>query len=185
MSRLRAVLLFSLGLCALSVAVVDARPDASSQRVRPPASLKCSRDHLTAFQGRILDYTRGKQDMSLRVRTDEETTENFSLKWAASEKPETWFLLRGEGFKTEDWKLIESAPGKLLDGPRIIVWVCDDGSKPVFDWRPKEAGFLFRGNHGEKETRFNDYFPYRYSIHAVCMRDVCPDENRNMHLSSV
>lgn len=141
----RAVLLLSLGIGVLSVPALDARPDPPLQRPRPPASLKCTRDHLTAFQGRILDYTRGKQDMSLRVRTDEETTESFSLKWAASEKPETWFLLRGEAFKADDWKLIESGPGKLLDGTRIIVWVCDDGSKPVFDWRPKEAGLLFRG----------------------------------------
>ena len=161
---MRAVLLLSLGIGMLSVAAVDARADRASQRLRPPASLKCTRDHLTAFQGRILNYTRGKQDISLRVRTDEETTESFSLKWAASEKPETWFLLRGEGFKADDWKLIESEPGKLLADTRIIVWVCDDGSKPVFDWRPKEAGpkeagLLFRGEHGEKETRLRSYSP--------------------------
>ena len=141
----RTVLLLSLGFAALTVATVNATPDEPPQRPRPPASLKCTRDHLTAFQGRVLDYRRGRQDMSLRVRTDEETTESFSLKWNASEKPETWMLLRGEAFKTDDWKLVESGPGKLLEGTRIIVWVCDDGSKPVFDWRPKEAGLLFRG----------------------------------------
>jgi hypothetical protein len=139
----RAMLLLGLSLGALSVAALDASPDRPSQRIRPPASLKCSRDHLTAFQGRVLDYRRGKQDISFRVRTDEETTESFSLKWAASEKPETWFLMRGEAFKAGDWKLIESEAGKLLVDTRIIVWVCDDGSKPVFDWRPKEAGALF------------------------------------------
>ena len=93
------------------------------------------------------------------MRTDEETTESFSLKWAATEKPETWFLLGGEAFKSDDWKLIESGPGKLADGTRVIVWVCDDGSKPVFDWRPKEA-------------RLRSYFPYRYAIHDACMRSV-------------
>jgi hypothetical protein len=113
-------------------------PAAAPQRLRPPASLKCSRDHLTSFQGRILEYSRDKQEITLRVRTDEETTERFNLKWAASDKVETWFLLRGEGFKPEDWKVIESGAGKLHDGMRVIVWVCDDGSKPVFDWRPKE-----------------------------------------------
>jgi hypothetical protein len=156
---MRAVLLLGLSLGALSVAAVDAMPDPPLQRIRPPASLKCSRDHLTAFQGLVLDYRRGTQDLSLRVRTDEETTESFSLKWSASEKPETWFLLRGEGFKAGDWKLIESGPGKLLEATRIIVWVCDDGSKPVFDWRPKEAGFLFRGKIGGKETRLRSHFP--------------------------
>jgi hypothetical protein len=156
---MRAALLLTLSLGVLSVAAVEAMPDGPPQRLRPPASLKCTRDHLTAFQGLVLNYTRGKQDMSLRVRTDEETTESFSLKWAASEKPERWFLLRGEGFKADDWKLIESAPGKLLDGTRIIVWVCDDGSKPVFDWRPKEAGSHFRGRYVGNETRLRSYFP--------------------------
>ncbi|MBK9314789.1 MAG: hypothetical protein IPM55_11190 [Acidobacteria bacterium] len=109
------------------------------QRLRPPASLKCSRDHLTSFQGRIIDYKRGEKSIFLSVRTDEETTENFTLKWEDTENAEKWFLLRGEEFKAEDWKLIESAHGRLVDGMRIIVWVCDDGSKPVFDWRPKES----------------------------------------------
>jgi hypothetical protein len=126
--------LLGLGLVLGAVFSTDALP----QRPRPSPSLKCSRDHLTVFQGRILEYKRSPQEITLRVRTDEETTESFSLKWAASEKAETWFLLRGEGFKEADWKRIESAPGKLHDGTRISVWVCDDGSKPVLDWQPKE-----------------------------------------------
>jgi len=109
----------------------------NGQRLRPPASLKCSRDHLTSFQGRVLDYKRSENRISLRVRTDEETSESFTLNWG-KEKPEKWLLLRGEEFKPTDWKLIESAPGRLIDGMRIIVWVCDDGSKPVLDWRPRE-----------------------------------------------
>jgi hypothetical protein len=152
----RAVLLLSLTHGVLSAAALE-WPNNSLQRARPPASLKCTRDHLTAFQGRVLDYRRAKQDMSLRVQTDENTTENFSLKWAASEKPETWFLLRGEAFKSDGWKLIESEPGKLLDGTRIIVWVCDDGSKPVFDWRPKEAGLLFRSEGVGKDARLRPW----------------------------
>jgi len=110
---------------------------AMTQRLRPPDLVKCTRDHLTSFQGRILEYKRSKQDIVLRVRTDEQTTESFTLKWDLSGKPETSFLVGGEGFKPEDWSRIESAPGKLHDGMRIIVWSCDDGSKPVFDWRPK------------------------------------------------
>lgn len=109
------------------------------QRLRPPASLQCARDHLTSLQGRILAYQRGKKSLSLRVRTDEQTTEKFTLQWKASEQAEKWFLLRGEEFKVADWKHIESAPGKLRNGMRLIVWVCDDGSKPIFDWHPKES----------------------------------------------
>lgn len=111
---------------------------AHMQRIRPPDSLKCSRDHLTSFQGRIIAYKRGKTSIFLRVRTDEETTESFTLKWGEPDKAEKWFLLRGESFQAADWKMIESSQGKLLAGMRVIVWVCDDGSKPVFDWRPKE-----------------------------------------------
>lgn len=120
---------------ALSLSLVVAG-GALSQRPRPPVALKCSRDHLTAFQGRILEYTRSRQEISLRVRTDEATTESFTLRWEASEKVETWLLLNGEAFKAEDWNRIENAAGKIRDGVRIIVWDCDDGSKPVFDWRP-------------------------------------------------
>src|SRR5262245_37664871 len=124
------------GLLALTLVLGPLILGGQAQRLRPPAVLQCSRDHLTSFQGRILDYKRGEQDMTIRVRTDEQTTESFTLKWANSEKAETSFLMEGERFKPEDWKRIESAPGKLRDGMRIIVWVCDDGSKPVFDWRP-------------------------------------------------
>ncbi len=134
----KAIVVLCLTLGALCG--VDAKELAGGlpQRPRPPASLTCTRDHLTVFQGRIIEYTRGKQDIAFRVRTDEETTENFTLKWDTSDNAEKWFLLRGEIFKIEDWKLIESAPGKLHDDMRIFVWVCDDGSKPVLDWRPKE-----------------------------------------------
>jgi hypothetical protein len=137
--RLAELLVLGLATLAACGARASEPPGRPLQRLRPPASLTCSRDHLTSFQGRILDYKRGKQDLALRVRTDEATTESFSVKWNASEKAEMWFLLRGEEFTPGDWKLIESAPGKLLDGMRVIVWVCDDGSKPVFDWRPKEG----------------------------------------------
>jgi len=124
---------------ALLVLILASSETGVPQRLRPPATLQCSRDRLTAFQGRILEYKHGKQEIFLRVRTDEDTTESFTLKWDAAGKAETSFLMRGEVFAAEDWKKIESAPGKLHDGMRVIVWVCDDGSKPVLDWRPKES----------------------------------------------
>ena len=46
--------------------------------------------------------------------------------------------VRGAEFKAEDWKRIEGRPGHLKPGMRAIVWVCDDGSTPVVDWRPAE-----------------------------------------------
>jgi hypothetical protein len=132
--------LFVLGLTFGTLGGVDSFGSAGGppQRLRPPSSLQCSRDRLTSFQGRILEYRRGKQEISMRVRTDEETTENFTLKWEADGKAEALFLLRGEEFTSEDWKRIESGPGKLHEGMRVVVWVCGDESKPVFDWRPPE-----------------------------------------------
>jgi hypothetical protein len=136
--RWNRIFVLSLTLVAISSAAATKKSGTAPQRLRPPGSLSCARDHLTSFQGRILVYKRGKNNISLRVRTDEGTTETFNLKWEAPDKAEKWFLLRGEEFKAADWKLIESAPGRLSAGTRIIVWVCDDGSKPVLDWRPKE-----------------------------------------------
>lgn len=150
---LTCVLAGSLPLAGASASLND-----SVQRLRPPESIKCSRDRLTAFQGNVIEYQRAKQDISLRVRTDEDTTERFSLKWAANEQPDTWLLTRGQAFKPEDWKLIESAPGNLLEGTRVIVWVCDDGSKPVIDWRPKERGPGLVSANQARPVFF--YFPY-------------------------
>lgn len=136
--RSKMIFVLSLAFVAMCSAESSDKIESTPQRLRPPATVKCARDHLTSFQGRILAYKRGKNNVYLRVRTDEETTETFNLKWAAPDKAKKWFLLRGEEFKAEDWKRIESAPGRLIAGTRIIVWVCDDGSKPVFDWQPKE-----------------------------------------------
>ena len=136
--RCQALFVLSLTFGALCSASPRNTAGSLAQRVRPPASLSCSRDHLTSFQWRVFQFTRGTQEVSLVVRTDEETTERFLVRWSPSEKAETWMLLRGEAFTVEDWNQIESAPGTLRADTRVIVWVCDDGPKPVIDWRPKE-----------------------------------------------
>jgi acyl-homoserine-lactone acylase len=106
------------------------------QRLRPPSSLKCSRDHLTSFTGRVLAYGRMDDHVFIRVRTDEETTENFKIPLEKPDDAKKWFLMRGEEFKESDWEKIESSKGKLKPQMRATVWVCDDGSNPVIDWRP-------------------------------------------------
>jgi hypothetical protein len=130
-----------IGCCILFLGIVspaEARRVDAAQRVGPPAALRCSRDHLTAFIGRILLYRRQGNRIVLRVRTDEETTENFTLRLGKDEDGSRYFLLRGAEFKAEDWKAIERRSGLLKPGMRAIVWVCDDGSTPVVDWRPAE-----------------------------------------------
>src|SRR5262245_37085979 len=111
---------------------------AAGQRIAPPSSLKCSRDHLTSFMGRVTAYQRSRTRIFIRVRTDEQTTENFTLKFTRNDDPIKLFLLRGEEFKQNDLKLIEVSTGRLRNPMRAIVWVCDDGSNPVIDWRPPE-----------------------------------------------
>lgn len=109
-------------------------------RLAPPESVKCDRNHLTSFTGKILSYSRKPGRVSLRVRTDEETTESFTLRYAKSEDAARWFLMRGEPFKRTDWALIERRRYRLRQPMRATVWVCDDGSNPMIDWRPGERG---------------------------------------------
>jgi hypothetical protein len=111
---------------------------AAGQRIAPSSLLKCPRDHLTSFMGRVTNYQRTQTRIFIRVRTDEETTENFTLKFTRNDDPTRLFLLRGEEFKRSDLKLIEVSTGRLRQKMRAIIWVCDDGSKPVIDWRPPE-----------------------------------------------
>jgi len=110
----------------------------AGQRIAPSSSLKCPRNRLTAFMGRVTAYRRTQTRIVIRVRTDEETTENFTLKFTKNDDPAKLFLLRGEEFKPDDLKLIEVSTGRLRNPMRAIVWVCDDGSNPVIDWRPPE-----------------------------------------------
>lgn len=119
--------------------VVAPAADSGAQRLAPPSVIQCSRDHLTSFTGRVLAYERGPQRIFIRVRTDEETTEEFTLRLKSGEEWPKYFLLRGEEFKAEDWKLIEARQSRLRPRMRATIWVCDNGPQPVIDWRPPES----------------------------------------------
>jgi hypothetical protein len=134
-------------LCAVSLSsVAPARDvglrvkaqDERGQRIRPPDTLNCSRNDLTSFTGRVLSYSRGNSRLSLRMRTDEQTTESFTLSYRQKDGPSRWFLLRAEPFKADDWKLIETRRGRLRGGMRATVWVCSTNRRPVIDWQPPE-----------------------------------------------
>jgi hypothetical protein len=122
------------------VAALLVSASARAQRLMPPESVKCDANHLTSFTGKILSYRRGPGRVALRVRTDEETTESFTLRFRKSEDAARWFLIRGEPFKQSDWALIERRRYSLRPRMRATVWVCDDGSNPMVDWRPGERG---------------------------------------------
>lgn len=108
-------------------------------RIRPPDSIRCDPNHLTSFTGRILSYQRRPGRVSIGMRTDEATTESFQLKFRKAEDAAHWFLLRGEEFKQSDWTFIERSRYRLRQGMRATVWVCDDGTTPIVDWRPGEG----------------------------------------------
>lgn len=109
---------------------------AQEGRLRPPEKLGHPRDKLTSFTGKILSYTRGPAQIVLRMRTDEDTTERFVLRYPKGEDPSRWFLPRAEAFRPEDWKVIESERGRLRTAMRATVRVCEGGGNPVLDWEP-------------------------------------------------
>lgn len=118
---------------------IEGREHVAGGRLLPPSALACSRDHLTSYSGRPLAYERTPDRIVLRIRTDEETTESVTLSVERGEDPLRWLLIEGEPFQSGDWARVETALGRLREGVRVIAWVCDDGSKPVLDWRPSEG----------------------------------------------
>jgi hypothetical protein len=87
----------------------------------------------------VLAYERKEDRIFVRMRTDEEMDESFTVRLAKTDDAKRWFLMRGEEFKESDWELIESGKGRLKPQMRATVWVCDDGSNPVVDWRPPRS----------------------------------------------
>ena len=130
--KILTVLIFACAIFSLAATIQ------AQGRIRPPDSIRCDHNHLTSFTGRILSYQRRPGRVAIRMRTDEATTESFTLRFRRTEDAAKWFLLMGEGFKQSDWSLIERRLYQLRPKMRATVWVCDDGSTPVVDWRPGE-----------------------------------------------
>jgi hypothetical protein len=116
-------------------------------RLRPPAGLSCDRNHTTSFTGRITAYSRTSRRIFIRVRTDEQTTEQFTIRLGRSEEASGKFLFQGEAFKPENWKRIERARGLLRPKMRATIWACrddkDDFRAELIDWRPNETDSSF------------------------------------------
>jgi hypothetical protein len=107
----------------------------SAQRIRPPEKITCSRDHLTSFTGKVLSMKRQNGSTRIRMRTDEETSEQFTLRHP-TDNPSEYFLVWGEKFGETDWKRIETGKNQLRPNLRATVWVCDNSGNPVVDWQP-------------------------------------------------
>jgi hypothetical protein len=129
-------LLLAYGLLSFPTSLTFA---AGAQRLRPPESLQCPRNNLTVFSGAVLSFQREADRAVIRLDTDANTIEQFTLRFRQGADLTPWFLLRAKPFQPEDWGLIESVPNRLRPEMRANVWVCDDGTNPVIDWRPAET----------------------------------------------
>jgi hypothetical protein len=139
MGRLRyAHLLLTLMLgCSTLGPTPVAQPGLGASRLRPPASLQCPRDHLTAFSGEVTSFQRGADRVVLHLRTDDAGTKQITLDYPEGSDLTQWFLLKGEAFRPEDWEQVESPQQRLREHMRAVVWVCDDGTNPIIDWQPR------------------------------------------------
>lgn len=111
-------------------------------RVMPPVELKCDRNDLTLYDGRILAYRRRVGKTFLRIRTNFDTTEEVTVRHRGTDDPSKFYLLNGQRFVKSDWRRIEKRKGVLKAGMRANVWVCSDNPsiQPVVDWRPDDTG---------------------------------------------
>ncbi len=116
----------------------DSGKVARAARIRPPSAIQCPADRLTAFSGVVHHLSREIGQTTLRMHTDDGTSEIFTLYHPQSEDASPWFLLKGEPFTVADWKRIEAARNKLRPNMRATVWMCNDGAKPIVDWRPPQ-----------------------------------------------
>ena len=133
LKKISAAVLFCAAVAIFSSA-------ARAQRLMPPESVKCDPNNLTSFTGRVISYRRSQGHVTLRMRTDEGTTENFTLLHKKPEDAARSFLMKGESFKQSDWALIERRRNQLRPHMRATVWLCADGSELIVDWRPGERG---------------------------------------------
>jgi hypothetical protein len=109
----------------------------------PPGGLSCDRNNTTSFTGRITGYSRTSRSIFIRVRTDEQTTEEFTINLRRGENASKKFLFQGEAFKAGDWKKVEKGRGILRPKMRATIWACrddrDDFHAELIDWRPNEG----------------------------------------------
>lgn len=122
----------------LSFFAVIATPDLFSQdRLRPPAGLRCDRNHLTAFTGTVTAYKHSSKELSITVHTDEDTNESFRLS-GDKQSLERQFLMQAGEFRSDDWAKIEDTPKHLRSGMRVAIWICESPKRVTVDWRPPE-----------------------------------------------
>jgi hypothetical protein len=140
-------IIFACGLFAMaSPARAQGRPQLSTReneeqnnarqgrRLAAPSGLDCDRDHITSFTGRVLAYSRQAGQISIRVRTDEGTTENFTISYAQAQELLKRVKLNGQKLRQEELEKIEARWRREKRSVRVTVWACYDK-----DWRKPAA----------------------------------------------
>jgi hypothetical protein len=122
-----------LSALLLVPAIAYGLPAQRAGRQRAPESFTCDRNDLTVYTGVVVDYRRRTGTTTLRIHTDEDTTERVSLAHPGSDDPSRFFRMMGEPFTPADWSRIESRKGVLRAGTRAAAWVCSDG-RAMVDW---------------------------------------------------
>lgn len=114
----------------------EAEPPApAAGRLAPPSAVKCDRNQLTSYAGRVTAYARSEGRTTLTIATDDGTVETVIVAHPGSDDPSTAFLLEGAAFGQDGWKRIEQSRGVLHPSMRAIAWVCT-GGETIIDWRP-------------------------------------------------
>lgn len=113
-----------------------ATPAASRGRLAPPAAVRCNRNELTSYTGKVSKYRRKSSKTTLVIQTSAGTVESITIT-----DPIRSYLVNGTPFTAADWNRIELRKGALRPGMSAIAWVCS-GGKTVVDWRP---GVTFTG----------------------------------------
>ena len=111
----------------------QAAPGTTPGAATPSSTFSCDRNALTVYTGVVTRYRRSVGQTTLRIRTDEHTTENITLKHPGTDDASALFRLRGASFTASDWNAIELKKGTLRPGTRASAWVCADGQVMV-DW---------------------------------------------------
>ena len=133
-------------LAGLPISMAGTTVPQTEGRVTPPPGLKCARNDLTVYDGKVLAYRRRKGSTLLRIRTSFDTTEAVTIRHPGTDDPSEFYLLNGEPFTTRDWRRIEERNKFLRPGMRANVWVCrgNPAIQPMVDWRPDDKGSLTR-----------------------------------------
>jgi hypothetical protein len=106
-------------------------------RLAAPHGLKCDTNHLTSFTGKILSYERRPDHIFIRIRTDEATTEEFTVAYAQDQDLLKLFRLNGQALGQNGLAKIESRWKRDRRNVRATVWACYDN-----EWRQATAEMI-------------------------------------------